>query len=146
MYSFRFAKDLDFETWEATNGFLHRFCMQYGVLSKCITGENLDCPDYIQFMEEVLTPLLMQYEPQDVYNADETSLYYKCLPDRAYAFEHERVRVFTIWSNCLLVELLLVKLLLSFFFCSTQVRGSKQWNSKDCLSVMFTVNMMGSDK
>ena len=93
MYSFRFAKDLDFETWEATNGFLHRFCMQYGVLSKCITGESLDCPDYTQFMEEVLTPLLMQYEPQDVYNADETSLYYKCLPDRIYAFEHERVRV-----------------------------------------------------
>ena len=93
MYSFRFAKDLDFETWEATNGFLHRFCMRYGVLSKRITGESLDCPDYTQFMEEVLTPLLMQYEPQDVYNADETSLYYKCLPDRTYAFEHERVRV-----------------------------------------------------
>ena len=33
-----------------------------------------------------------------------------------------------------------------FLFCSTQVRGSKQWNSKDHLSVMFTVNMMGSDK
>ena len=93
MYSFRFAKDLDCETWEATNGFLHRFCMRYGVLSKHITGESLDCPDYTQFMEEVLTPLLMQYEPQDVYNADETSLYYKCLPDRTYAFEHERVRV-----------------------------------------------------
>ena len=93
MYSFRFAKDLDFETWEATNGFLHRFCMQYGVLSKRITGESLDCTDYTQFMEEVLTPFLMQYEPQDVYNADETSVYYKCLPDRTYAFEHERVRV-----------------------------------------------------
>ena len=75
MYTFRFAKDFDFETWEATNGFLHRFCMRYGVLSKHITGESLDCPDYTQFMEEVLTPLLMQYEPQDVYNADETSLY-----------------------------------------------------------------------
>ena len=96
MYSFRFAKDLDFETWEATNGFLHRFCMRYGGLSKCITGESLDCPDYKQFMEEVLTPLLMQYEPQDVYNADEKSLYYKCLPDRTYAFEHERVCVFPI--------------------------------------------------
>ena len=93
MYSFRFAKDLNCETWEATNGFLHRFCMRYGVLSKRITGESLDCPDYTQFMEEVFTPLLMQYEPQDVYNADETSLYYKCLPDRTYAFEHERVRV-----------------------------------------------------
>ena len=39
-------------------------CMQYGVLSKCITGESLDCPDYTQFMEDVLTPLLMQYEPK----------------------------------------------------------------------------------
>ena len=67
--------------------------MRYGVLSKRITGESLDCSDYTQLMEEVLTPLLMQYEPQDVYNADETSLYYKCLPDRTYAFEHERVRV-----------------------------------------------------
>ena len=93
MYSFRFAKDLGFETWEATNGFLHRFCMQYGVLFKSITGESLDCPDYAQFMEEVLTPLLMQYEQQDVYNADETSLYHKCLPDRTCAFEHERVHV-----------------------------------------------------
>ena len=99
MYSFRFAKDLDFETWEATNGFLHIFCMWYDVLSKRITGESLDCPDYTQFMEEVLTPLLMQYEPQDVYNADETSLYYKCLPDRTYAFEHERVCVLPIESN-----------------------------------------------
>ena len=141
MYSFRFAKDFDFETWEVTNEFLHGFCMRYGILFKHITGESIDCPDYTQFMEEVLTPLLMQYEPQDVYNADETSLYYKCLPDRTYAFEHERVRVFTIgsnycWSNyfCL------------FFFCSTQVRGSKQWNSKDHLSVMFTVNMTDSDK
>ena len=89
MYSFRFAKDLNFETWEATNGFLHRFCMWYGVLSKRITGESLDCPNYTQFMEEVLTPLLMQYEPQDVYNADETSLYYKCLPD---AFMHLSMR------------------------------------------------------
>ena len=30
--------------------------MRYGVLSKHITGESLDCPDYTQFMEEVLTP------------------------------------------------------------------------------------------
>ena len=113
MYSFRFAKDLGFETWEATNGFLHRFCMRSGVLSQHNTGESLDCPYYAQFMEEVLIPLLMEYEPQGVYNADETSLYYKCLPDRTYAFEHERVcvhvhlylkfqsigQIFTIWSN-----------------------------------------------
>ena len=26
-------------------------------------------------------------------------IYYKCLPDRIYALEHERVRVFPIWLN-----------------------------------------------
>ena len=78
---------------------------------KCITGESLDCPDYTQFMEEVLTPLLMQFEPQDVYNADETSLYYKCLPDRTYAFEHERVLCILNLVQFLLVELLTVALL-----------------------------------
>ena len=75
---------------------------------------SLDCPDYTQFMEEVLTPLLKQYEPQDVYNADETSLYYKCLPDRTYTFEHERVHVFPIWSNSYWSNNFSL-----FFFCST---------------------------
>ena len=124
MYSFIFAKDLSFETWEATNGFLHRFCMQFGVLSKHITGKSFDCPDYAQFMKEVLTPLLMEYEPQDVYNADETSLYYKSLADRTFAFEHERVHVHVLvylkflvnWLNIYnLVKLLQVKLLICFF-------------------------------
>ena len=91
--------------------------MHYGVLSKCITGESLDCPDYTQFMEEVLTPLLMQYEPQDVYNADETSLYYKFLPNMTCAFEHERVHVFPIRSNsCWSNDLSSFFFFFSFFF------------------------------
>ena len=32
------------------------FCKHYGILSKKMCGESLDCPDYSQIIEEVLTP------------------------------------------------------------------------------------------
>ena len=78
-----FAKELghmgqDDSEWNCSNGFLHRICKFYGILSK-MCGESLDCPDYTQFIEEVLTPLMEEYEPQNIYNVDETSLFYKSL-------------------------------------------------------------------
>ena len=94
-------------------------------------------------MEEVLIPLLMQYEPQDVYNADETSLYYKCL------LMHLSMKgcLYSQSGQIPTDRITASQITFVFFlFCSTQVRGSKQWNFKDYLSVMFTVNMMGSDK
>ena len=62
MYSFRFSTlklgklQMDFYTDFA--------CDMVSCPSASLV--SLDCPDYAQFMEEVLTPLLMQYEPQDV--------------------------------------------------------------------------------
>lgn len=88
----RFARKLEHADWKATNGFFHRFCTRYGVLSKKICGESLDCPDYTNFVEQTLAPLLMEYEPRDIYNADETSLFGKALPTKTYAFRGEDVK------------------------------------------------------
>ena len=55
-------------------------------MSKKITGDGLDCPDYSDFMENTLKPLLQEYQPNDIYNADETSFFYKMLANRTYAF------------------------------------------------------------
>ena len=79
-------------------------------------GESLDCPDYSQFIEEVLKPLMEEYEPQNIYNADETSLFYKSL------------------SNC------------TMSFDSEQVHGSKLHQSKDRTSLLLCTNMNGSEK
>ena len=52
-------------------------------------GESLDCPDYSQFIEVVLTPLMQEYEPQNIYN--ETSLFYKSLSNHTMSFDSEEV-------------------------------------------------------
>ena len=79
-------------------------------------GESLDCPDYSQFIEEVLKPLMEEYEPQNIYNADETTLFYKSLSNRTMSFDNE------------------------------EVHGSKLYQSKDCMSLLLCTNMNGSEK
>ena len=83
---------------------------------KKLTGEGLDHPDYTDFLETTLRSLLQEYEPNDIYNANETSLFYKALANRMYAFSAETVR------------------------------GSKYLNSKDRLSLMLCTSMTGTDK
>ena len=63
------------------------------MVSKKITGEGIDCPDHSDLLENTLKPLLQDYEPTDIYNADETSFFYKALTNRTYAFGNETVCV-----------------------------------------------------
>lgn len=81
------AKRFDHNNWICSRGFVQRFCRRYGVLSKKICGEALDCPDTQTFEEEVLQPLLSKYQPEDIFNADETSFFFKMLPQQTYAFK-----------------------------------------------------------
>ena len=106
----------DDSEWKCSNGFLHRFCKNYGILSKKMCGESLDCPDYSQFIEEVLKPLMEEYEPQNIYSADETSLFYKSLSNHTMSFDSE------------------------------EVHGSKLHQSKDRMSLLLCTNMNGSEK
>lgn len=87
----RFGCELGYQDWTCSRGFIQRFCKRYEVLSKRICGEGNDCAETSTFLEEILLPLLESYAPEDVYNADETSLYYKLLPGRTYAFRGEQV-------------------------------------------------------
>ena len=62
-------------------------------------GEILDCPDYSQFIEEVLKPLMEEYEPQNIYNVDETSLFYKSLSNLTMSFDSEQVHGSKLCTN-----------------------------------------------
>ena len=42
-----------------------------------------------QYREAVLTPLLERYSEDDIYNVDETGLFFKLLPDRTYTLKGE---------------------------------------------------------
>ena len=37
-----------------------------------------------------LPKLLQDYEPKDVFNIDETGLFFRCLPDKTFTFQDEK--------------------------------------------------------
>ena len=85
-------------------------------MSRKIIGEALDCPDYDEFQRDVLDPLLKQYRPNVIYNADKTSFFFRLLASQTYDFEEE------------------------------SVQGSKHITSKDRMSLLLCTNMTGTDK
>jgi hypothetical protein len=61
------------------------------VVNKFLQGERADCPNFDKYVNETLLPLLAEYDPKDVYNGDETGLFYKVLPNRTYCFKDDDV-------------------------------------------------------
>ena len=57
----------------------------------CSTKESATGKDQLEeWKETVLYPTLESYVPQDIYNSDETALFYKCLPHRTYCKAGEK--------------------------------------------------------
>ncbi len=54
-----------------------------------VSGEANSVPKNIvdDFLHNKLPKLLEEYEPKDIFNADETGLFFKLLPDRTYTFK-----------------------------------------------------------
>ena len=72
-----------------SQGWLDRWKARHGIAMKVKCGESLSVDKKATEDWKVLTlkPLLEQYNPCDIYNADETGLFYKCLPSRTLAFK-----------------------------------------------------------
>lgn len=78
------------ENFTASNGWISRFKERYGLKFKKLCGESASCDDgVIQDWFSKLPTLIQGYDPRDIYNADETGLFYKCLPDHTLALKGE---------------------------------------------------------
>ena len=92
-YIFSFAKEFGHPDWQAYGSFIHRWIKRYGIVNRAISSskesaaplEELDT-----WKETVLLPTLSRYSPNDIYNGDETALFYKCLPHRTYCFNGDK--------------------------------------------------------
>ncbi|XP_061175614.1 tigger transposable element-derived protein 6-like [Saccostrea echinata] len=77
----------------ATNGWLSRWKQRNNISYKKMHGEkkdaNTDAADH--WITDVLPQLMKDYEPQDIYNADETGLYYRALPDGTLTFKKDKL-------------------------------------------------------
>lgn len=78
--------------FKCSNGWLDRFKERHGISFKRICGEENSVVTDSDQMEEwhrTLSIILKEYTPANVYNADETGLFFRCLPDKTLDFKNK---------------------------------------------------------
>lgn len=98
-----FAALFDVTGFDASSGWLHRFRARYGIVWKQVCGEasSADTAAASTWREEKLRDVMSGYSPDDVYNADETGVFYQLLPNKTMCYKddtckggkHSKVRI-----------------------------------------------------
>lgn len=71
------------------SGWLGRFKRRHGIIFKCVSGEaaSVNMSTVETWKDTALQQLLESYGPDDIFNADETGVFFKCLPDKTLDFK-----------------------------------------------------------
>ncbi|KAH9375001.1 hypothetical protein HPB48_006927 [Haemaphysalis longicornis] len=86
-----FAFPLDVRGFEASSGWLTRFRDRHGIAWKTICGESKDADHEAArtWRDDKLRDIINGYSPDDIYNADETGVFYHTLPNKTMAFKND---------------------------------------------------------
>lgn len=83
---------LGVDDFKFSDGWMRGFKKRHGLSFKKICGESgaVDTTVVVAYRKDRLDELLRAYKPDDVFNCDETGLFYKLLPDRTLTFAGEQ--------------------------------------------------------
>lgn len=86
-----FANKLNHESFQCSGGWLDRFKARHGVVFRTICGEAAAVDDSVvaTWLEKSLPQVIAAYEPRDIFNADETGVFYRLLPDKTLCFKND---------------------------------------------------------
>lgn len=94
---------LGLDDFKASTGWLSRFKTRHGIVGKVLSGESAaaDGEAASEWISDNAASILEQYGPSDIYNADETGLFYEMLPSttldlrgqRCHGGKHSKKRV-----------------------------------------------------
>ena len=88
------AKQMKKTNFVATDGWFQRWKKRENIVYKRLHGElnDADAPAAASWLEVEWPKIIADYSPDDVYNADETGLFYRALPEHTYLIKNETVR------------------------------------------------------
>ncbi|XP_053381938.1 tigger transposable element-derived protein 6-like [Mercenaria mercenaria] len=88
----QFANDLGVSQsdFDCSAGWLERFKVRHGIVFKRTCGESNSVNHSTEAMTDWnsrLSTILKDYNPNDIFNADETGLFYRLQPDKTLEFK-----------------------------------------------------------
>ncbi|GBN41780.1 Tigger transposable element-derived protein 6 [Araneus ventricosus] len=88
----QFAKALGYDEFRGSNVWLEKFKKRNGIMTKVISDESQDADDNDSgnWVTETLSKILKDYKPENIFNADETALFFQCLPQKTSTFKKEK--------------------------------------------------------
>ena len=82
----KFAETLNIENFSASNGWLEKWKQAYQISFKAVSGESASVdPKVAESWKGKISGLCFGYEAKDIWNADETGLFFKALPSKSLA-------------------------------------------------------------
>ena len=87
-----FAKELNTENFQASDGLLRRWKERDDISFKTVSGASKSVtPEIVNAWSQTSLPtLLSNYDLKDICNADEFGLFYPCLPNKTYQLKSEK--------------------------------------------------------
>ncbi|XP_041347231.1 tigger transposable element-derived protein 4-like [Gigantopelta aegis] len=87
------AEKMNIDDFNPTSGWLSRWKERNTIVYKKLHGEKKDADVAAadNWSKTVLPEILQKYKAEDIYNADETGLYYRALPDGTLAAKKDQV-------------------------------------------------------
>lgn len=85
----KFADALGCPEFQCSSGWLDRFKQRHRIFGKCITGESASVSDgaMSEWLASTLPNILRQFKSDDVYNMDETGIFFRMTPDKTLTFK-----------------------------------------------------------
>ena len=110
------AKQMKKTNFVATDGWFQQWKKQENIVYKHVHGEqsDADAQAAASWLEVQWPKIIADYSPDDVYNADETGLFYGVLPEHTYLFKIKTVHGCKVPKDCVTV------------LCCVNMSGKKQ--------------------
>lgn len=88
------------ESFIASNGWLEKFNKRANITFKLISGEAKDvCPITVNQWKKNIKEICDDYSPEDIFNADESGLFWKGLPKRTFDYAGEETTGLKVHKN-----------------------------------------------